>query len=308
MIQEIRNTLRKTGFYLSDNINTRGMSFDIIGRRDQTLLLIKVFQNVDAFTKANADELKLIANALRGSPIIIGHRSGGGRLEEGVIYSRFGVPIISKETFVDYFEEGVPPYVFSAPGGLYVRLDEELLGKLRQHRNVSLGTLAEVAGVSRRTVQMYLDGMSATIDIALRLEEFFGEPLVIPVNPFSYSKEIEQILTSWGALDPFEKHVFNKLKRLGYDVLPTVKCPFEALTTDINTLFLTGIRARNENVEEKVAIVSSISKVTERDSVIFVEKQGIRVSIRGTPLIGKEELKKIKEREEIQDLIKERKK
>jgi putative transcriptional regulator len=308
LINEIRDLLAKTGFYLSDKANTRGMSFDIIARRDQNLLLIKVLANVDAFTERNAGELKLIARTLSGSPILVGQRSGGGRLEEGVIYSRFGVPILSKETFVDFFAEGVPPFVFSAPGGLYVRLDGDLLRQLRDTKNISLGTLAEVAGVSRRTVQMYLEGMSATIDIALRLEEFFGEPLVIPVDPFAYTKDLEQALVSWNEFDTFEKHVFQKLQNLGFEVLPTLRCPFEALTSDREEIYLTGVRARNENVEEKVTIVSNISKVAERDSVVFVEKSRVRMSIRGTPIINKDELRKIKEREEIQDLIEERKK
>ena len=308
LINEIRDLLAKTGFYLSDKANTRGMSFDIIARRDQNLLLIKVLANVDAFTETNAGELKLIARTLDGSPILVGQRSGGGRLEEGVIYSRFGVPILSKETFVDFFAEGVPPFVFAAPGGLYVRLDGDLLRKLRDTKNISLGTLAEVAGVSRRTVQMYLEGMSATIDIALRLEEFFGEPLVIPVDPFAYTKDLEQALVSWDEFDTFEKHVFQKLQNLGFEVLPTLRCPFEALTSDREAIYLTGVRTKNENVEEKVAMVSNISKVAERDSVVFVEKSRLRVSIRGTPIINKDELRKIKEREEIQDLIEERKK
>jgi putative transcriptional regulator len=308
LINEIRDLLAKTGFYLSDKANTRGMSFDIIARRDQNLLLIKVLANVDAFTETNARELKLIARTLDGSPILVGQRSGGGRLEEGVIYSRFGVPILSKETFVDFFAEGVPPFVFAAPGGLYVHLDGDLLRRLRDTKNISLGTLAEVAGVSRRTVQMYLEGMSATIDIALRLEEFFGEPLVIPVDPFAYTKDLEQALVSWDEFDTFEKHVFQKLQNLGFDVVPTLRCPFEALTSDREEIYLTGVRTRNENVEEKVTMVSNISKVAERDSVIFVEKSRVRMSIRGTPIINKDELRKIKEREEIQDLIEERKK
>jgi putative transcriptional regulator len=308
LINEIRDLLAKTGFYLSDKANTRGMSFDIIARRDQNLLLIKVLANVDAFTETNARELKLIARTLDGSPILVGQRSGGGRLEEGVIYSRFGVPILSKETFVDFFAEGVPPFVFAAPGGLYVHLDGDLLRRLRDTKNISLGTLAEVAGVSRRTVQMYLEGMSATIDIALRLEEFFGEPLVIPVDPFAYTKDLEQALVSWDEFDTFEKHVFQKLQNLGFEVVPTLRCPFEALTSDREEIYLTGVRTRNETVEEKVTMVSNISKVAERDSVIFVEKSRVRMSIRGTPIINKDELRKIKEREEIQDLIEERKK
>src|SRR3990170_2183524 len=162
LIDEVREVLTKTGFYLSERHDQRGLSFDVVARRDDLLLLLKVLQNVDAFSRANADELRLIATTLEGSPLVVGERSGSGPLEEGVIYSRFGVPIVSKQTFVDLFEEGVPPFLFSAPGGLYVRMDSEALRTARDRRGISLGTLADVAGVSRRTIQMYMEGMSAT--------------------------------------------------------------------------------------------------------------------------------------------------
>ncbi len=194
LVDEVRDLLAKTGFYLSERHDRRGLSFDVVARRDDLLLLLKILQNVDAFSRSNAEELRLIATTLSGSPIVIGERSGSGSLEEGVIYSRFGVPIVSKQTFVDLFEEGVPPFMFSAPGGLYVRLDAEVLRTAREERGISLGALAEVAGVSRRTIQMYMDGMSATVDIALRLEEFLGESLVVPVDPFAYTKETGEAL------------------------------------------------------------------------------------------------------------------
>ena len=48
--------------------------------------------------------------------------------------------------------------------------------RLREERSISLGTLAEIAGVSRRTIQMYENGMGAMIDVAIRLEEFSTSP------------------------------------------------------------------------------------------------------------------------------------
>src|SRR3989304_1669875 len=101
-------------------------------------------------------------------PLVVGERSGTGPLEDGVIYSRFGVPILARQTFVEFLEDGVPPFVFSAPGGLYVRLDTEALRRAREERQISLGTLADVAGVSRRTIQMYPEGVAAAGDIAPR--------------------------------------------------------------------------------------------------------------------------------------------
>src|SRR5207245_11118615 len=112
-----------------------------------------------------------------------GERSGTGSLEDGVIYTRFGVSILSRRTLGEFLEEGVPPFLYSAPGGLYVRLDADALRRLREERQVSLGTLAAIAGVPRRTSQLYLEGMSATMEDAMRLEEVVNETLVMPVDP-----------------------------------------------------------------------------------------------------------------------------
>src|SRR3989454_3775045 len=274
LLEDVRKILAKTGFFLSEETNTRGLSFDAVARRDEVLLLVKVLLNVDAFSKASAEELKMIATTLKGAPLLIGERSGAGPLEDGVIYSRSGVPILSRHTFKDFFEEGVPPFIFSAPGGLYVKLDGEALRRAREAKQISLGALAEVAGVSRRAIQMYLDGMSATIDIALRLEEFLGEPLVVPMDPFLYSSRVADLLTGFEDFERFERDVFRRLARLGYDVLPTVKCPFEAFTKDREIVLLTGVTSARERAHEKASIVSNLARIVERHSVLLVERRG----------------------------------
>src|SRR5437867_4611693 len=123
ILKETREALAKTGFFLSQPHGERGLCFDLVARRDDTLLIVKVFQNVDGLSKGTAQELKTIARTLEGSPLVIGERSGTGPLEDGVIYGRFGVPILCRSTLLEFLEEGVPPFLFSAPGGLYVRLD-----------------------------------------------------------------------------------------------------------------------------------------------------------------------------------------
>lgn len=307
LIEDLREALAKTGFFLSDRHGERGLCFDFVARRDAQLLIIKVLQNVDALSKATADELKVIAWTLKGAPVVIGERSGTGPLEEGVTYTRFDVPILSRNTFLEFFEDGVPPFIYSAPGGLYVRLDADALKRLREERTLSLGSLAEMAGVSRRTIQMYLEGMSASIDVAARLEEVLGEPLVLPVDPFALIREAEQALRSPVVLEAFERELFQRLQRLGYDVLPTVRSPFDAFTQHDEKTLLTGVESPDTNLEKKAAIVSNIGRVVERDAVLFVERRSIRVTIQGLPVIAREELKKVRDRDAVEDLIAERK-
>ncbi|MEK6810485.1 MAG: transcriptional regulator, partial [Candidatus Thermoplasmatota archaeon] len=50
-----------------------------------------------------------------------------------------------------------------------------------------------------------------------------------------------------------------------------------------------------------------LARIVERDGVLFVERRTTRTSLEGTPIIGKDELKRIRDRAEILELIEERK-
>jgi putative transcriptional regulator len=307
VLEETRKGLAKTGFFLSQPHGVRGLCFDLVARRDDTLLIVKILQNVDALNKDTAHELLGISRILEGSPIVVGERSGTGSLEDGVLYTRFGVPILSRRTLADLLEEGVPPFLFSAPGGLYARLDAEALRRVREEREVSLGTLAEMAGVTRRTIQMYLEGMSATMDVAMRLERLLNESLVLPLDPFGW-------LTDRGAgeapaqrLEGFERELFARLQRLGYAVLPTARSPFDALSSKEATTLLTGVGDADSTLDRKAEVVSNISRVVEKDSVMFVVRRSLRRSIRGVPVIAREELRRMKDSDDVEEMISERK-
>ena len=303
LIAKTRDTLAKAGYYVSKPLNTRSISFDIVARRDKQLLIVRILSNVDAFSKENAEEMKTLAEALQASPLMIGERSGSGEIEEGIVYSRFSVPIISVQTLGVYLLEGVPPFIFAAPGGLYVRLDNHILKKLREERGISLGNLAEVAGVSRRTIQMYESGMGAMIDVALRLEDFLRAPLVMPVDPFEYKPEERERCYQLKASDEFSQQVFERLLALGFSVVPTSKAPFDALTKDLGVLVLTGINQDESKLRDKARTVTDISKITEHQSVIFIERIRSRESLEGTALVGRDELRKLEESDKLFDLV-----
>ncbi len=309
LIEAVRSVLTKSGFYVSKPLNVRGISFDIVARRDDALLIVKILSNIDAFSKENAEEMRILGEALDASPLLVGERSGSGDIEEGIVYSRFGVPIISPSTLSEFLLEGVPPFIFAAPGGLYVRLDRDLLKKLREEKNISLGTLAEIAGVSRRTIQMYESGMGAMIEVAIRLEEFLNQPIVMAVDPFAKQPKGQKIpvnIEKLDDLDIFTRDVFKSLSHIGFSIVPTNRCPFDALTKNDRFVFLTGLGKDETKLLEKARTVRDISRITERSSVIFIEKVKTRCSIEGTPLVGKDELKKIDGSDSLYDLVESR--
>jgi putative transcriptional regulator len=285
----------------------RSISFDIVARRDRSLLLIKVLTNVDAFSKENADDMKILAEALSGSALLVGERSGAGEIEEGIVYSRFNVPIISLRTLTELLLENVPPFIFAAPGGLYVKLDSEVLRRLREDHNISLGTLAEVAGVSRRTIQMYEQGMGAMIEAAVRLEEYLNTPVVLPVDPFTPRPEVrDRTPIDLERCDPFTREVYRVLTNIGYTVQPTSKAPFEAVTQQRDAILLTGMGLNESQIKDKARVVHDITRVTGKEAVIFIEKVRSKHSLEGTALISKDELQKIDESKKLRRLVVER--
>ncbi len=306
LLAQARALLSKTGFFVSTENWRRGLSFDMVARRDDILLLIKLLLNVDALSESAARELHLMSHALEGNSLLVGTKSSSGNLMEGVVYSRFGIPIVSMASFREYLEEGVPPFIFSAPGGLYVKLDTDLLERARE-RGISLGQLAEVAHVSRRTIQMYLDGMSATVDAALRLEEFLMEPLVLPLDLFPHGREAETKDVAASVSEDFRGRIAGLLTQLGYEVLLALRSPFDAITKDQDFLLLSGMEEYERGLQRKAEVVSNLSRIVERDSVIFVKQRKSRVSLLGVPLIDSPELRKIRGREEIVELVEERK-
>ena len=214
--------------------------------------------------------------------------------------------MLNSKTLGDFFLEGVPPLIFSAPGGFYVNIDGNALRDAREDKGVSLGTLAEVAGVSRKSIQMYENGMSTVIDVALRLEEYLKIPLIKSLDPFSFLKEVEDIKIEFNKSEPSEGDIFSQLRALGYDVVPTVHCPFDALTQDKKVIIITGISNYDKKTAEKARIMSNLSKITEQYSVIFLEKEVSKENLEGTPIIQKAELEQMDDSDEIINLISER--
>ena len=306
MINTTRAILAKAGFDVSSAISIRSICFDVVGRRGNTLLIIKVLSNVDAFSRENANEMKIMSNALDASPMIIGETSSSGKLEKGIIYTRFKIPIISNETLADQLLEEVPPFIFAAPGGLYVKIDSDTLRELREERGISLGTLAETAGVSRRTIQMYENGMGAMIDAALRLEEFLGTDIIEPLDPFTYAKDEKvEAKEVKGTGSKTGSDQLDRLVNIGFSITPIVRGPPDAITrdSDSNTVLLTGVGDEESKLIQKALIVSELSNLSHRHSVVIVRKKPEHERIRSTALVTDDELKKIDDKDQLTDIV-----
>lgn len=302
LIAKVRSNLSECGFFVTEPHNLRSVSFDAIARKGDQLLVLKMLSNIDSLSHSDADDLRALAATLDASPIVIGLHSSAAELEDGILYSRFGLPILSVGSFEALMAEGMPPLVYAAPGGLYVRVDGETLRSVREAKSISLGALAEAAGVSRKAIQMYEAGMGAMVEIAARIEEFLDEPIVLPLDPFEFTSEMADAMKALEKVEESNKEIFDMLREIGYFVLPTRRCPFDAFARE-EELLLTGIGGDERLVERKARVVGDLSRVTEKKSVIIVQEDSRIKAIEGTPLVSKDELRRADRSEDLMELI-----
>lgn len=309
LINQIRETLTNAGFYVSELCSMRPIGFDLVARRDNSLLIIKVLTNINAMSEEVANELNTLSNLLKGCPILIGERKGTGPIEEDVVYDRFGIQAISHETLKNHLLEGIPLEVYAAPGGLYVNLNSEKIKKLRREHNISLGSFARSLRVSRRTVQMYEEGMNSSVEIAFRIEDALGTQVTVPIDILKTPLK-KKIFSNRGKQSElfreFQKEIFSILKTVGYKVIPMERAPFEAVSQDKKKILLTCVDRYDRKLLKKAHVISSISKITEKHAVLITDKDVNKKNIEGTPLIVKKELKKTRGPEELLELILER--
>jgi putative transcriptional regulator len=150
--------------------------------------------------------------------------------------------------------------------------------------------------VSRRTIQMYENGMGAMIDVAIRLEEFPQPADRHPGQPVPALLGAQASGEGEGArpaLPMFRQEVFDQLARMGF---PSSRRPAARSRPwqGRSILILTGLGKRRQAQGQGHGRGRHL-QVTERCSVIFIEKSRSEHNIGGTPIVGKDELRKIAE-------------
>ncbi|PSP75673.1 transcriptional regulator [Halobacteriales archaeon QS_1_68_20] len=309
LVGNVTAMFRDAGFAVSDRCAIRPKSFDVVARRDEDVLLLKILGNVDAFDSTTGEEMRRLGHYLNATPLVIGLTTRDEELERGVVYFRHGVPVLSPDTALDLFVENVPPLIYAAPGGLYVNIDGDVLADEREERGWSLGRLADELGVSRRTVSKYEDGMNASIEVAAELEELFSDELTSPVDALDGAEDVRDAepTPEDPEADPGDERVIAIMRRAGFDVHPTLRAPFKAVSEDEQGAdnLLTGHSEFTETAQKRARIMGSIGRVTRTRSVYFVDRAN-RQEVEGTAIVEREDVEDIDEPEQFRELIRER--
>ncbi|QLG26346.1 transcriptional regulator [Halorarum halophilum] len=313
LVGNVTAMLDDAGFLVSDRCAVRPKSFDLAARRGEDLLLLKVLGNVDAFDGPTGAEMRRLGHYLSGTPLVVGLRTRDEDIKPGVVYFRHGVPAIHPDTLYDLLVEEAPPLIYAAPGGLYVNIDGDLVADERQERGWSLGQLADELGVSRRTVAKYEDGMNASVEVAVQLEDLFDRPFSDPVRVLEGAEEVREAepTPEPPQADPDDEHVHAVLSRAGFLVHPTQRAPFKAVSedtddTDVAFTLLTGHSSFTKTAAKRAKLMASLGRVTRTRAVYFTEERSKRESLDGTAIVSVDELAETDDPARVRELIRER--
>ncbi|WP_175060271.1 transcriptional regulator [Thermococcus sp. 2319x1] len=305
LLRIVESIFRGTGFRVA-RMEFKGSCFDLAASRLFLLLFVKVIQNIDSLTEEQAEDLKRLAKFFEASPLIVGLRSKSEELEEGVVYERHGIYALSPQTLYDVLVENELPAIFAERGGFYVRVNGEYLRKLREKHGYSIGELAELLGVSRKSLQNYERGEQAmSLEVALRLEELFEAPIAKPIDVLHAKVEAKMEVEPETEL---EKEVFKRLEDFGMGVVKIKKAPFDAISKEEGVKILTGIsEKKTSSTVKRAQMVNEVSKIIQSDGLFILEKTKIEV-VGEIPLIPKEKLNEIRDADELIEMIEELKK
>jgi len=300
-LQLVISVMITAGFEVSERFSIRPRSFDLIARNNGTLLVIKVVAHIDSVNEDAAFDLEVISRHLGGIPLIVGERAREAELERGAVYVRYGIYAISPATLYDYFVEKIPPLVYASPGGLYVNINGDALRELRENRNMSLGDLGQVLGVSRRTISKYESGMGTTLDVAIRIEEYFDTGVVEHIDLMQHEEHPPELKHEWA--DKKERNVpIEFLEQIGMHLHTLRGAPFQALLTFEKHTILTGYGPA-QKVVKRAALIGNLSQIAKKHAMCIITDYHKQKKIGKTLVIGEERLHRIEDGFELLDMI-----
>jgi putative transcriptional regulator len=287
IIREVAEVLLNCN-YMSVLCTGMHSCFDILAKREEALL-VKVLENIDAFTRQQAEDMRKIAGMVAGEGFLVGERSNEYELQDGVLYERYKIPAGTVRTFRGIVEEELPKV--RKRKELLVDIDGEKMVKRRGEMKLSLDELARKSGISKETLYRYEHGrIYASEENARRIEEILGVELRKFINPFGRRQKFvsEETLISV----------------LGFESVRTKTAPFDIVGKERKLLFA-GEEKDRRTMRKRAEVYANVMEVFGSGSCFILNKYK-KDSIAGIPVVRRDEIKEIKKARELMKLIEER--
>jgi len=246
-------------------------------------IIVKTLSNVDGVRPEHASELKKFSYCLDVEPLIVGDRTKRSPLRKRVIYERFGIKVLSLDTFKEYVScsRVFPSY---SRGRRVIEFDPGQLKRLREEAGLSLSGMAEEIGVTKEAVYLYEKGvLRMREDIAKGIERKFKVRLAR--NSDKQFRIPEEKL---------EKYVSVLFQSFDFEVKEFDRIGFDALAYDnMNRIVVSEDLPRDpEKVRDLSEFFNGFTAFVSEDREL------------DPPILPKKELEGISSKKELLDLLK----
>ena len=169
-------------------VGDSSLSYDAIIRipnysdNEEGKFIIKVKGDAEKVSRDAIIDLIVLSKVSNSTPIIVGIKYGDEEMIDGVAYKVHGVYAVGVRTFKRILDNDNIKFV-KDKGIIKASVKGQLLRKLRENRGMSLGDLAKMLGVTRRTIYEYERGsIEASERTARMLVNLFDEDLLNNVD------------------------------------------------------------------------------------------------------------------------------
>ena len=282
ILEQISIYLLKKGFTIKVLTRT---CFDIVARKETQILLIKILEDANSISEEYARQMLNVSSYMGGSSLIIAEKAGK-KLNDNVVYIRFGIHTLNFNTFRASVDNKLP-FIKSDHAGLTAHIIGDRLKGIREREGISLGEIAGKVGVTKKMIQRYESGEAEiTVNKALRIYDIFGHSVFDKINIFKTPNEGNQEAKS---------DISRKYSDLGFKAIETKKVPFDIMAKKEKEIILTEVGDKS-NPQLK-----SLSRLIDAERLaIFKDKKP-----KDMPALTKKEFLEFEKAKELIKFLKE---
>jgi len=293
LVNKVVGTLIKHGF----SIAVSEGCFDIAARQEH-LMLIKVLVNIDSLTEEHAASLRTISYFLSAYPMVVSVKTNRDFLKDGVVYSRFQLPVITPD-MLDMVLEEEAVAMKSAKGRYAAEINVSALREKRKEMNMTIQELADAVGISKKALyEIETKRTNPSLDTLEKLEKLLRTDLKTSYEMKTAGKSYMK------PKDEFERVVDKELKRMGMESSPVRSAPFEIVGKEKFSV-ITSLSKNGLKIKRSARTVKSLSDMFATKG-FFVVKTAKEKVVSGVPVLLESELPEIESPKELKKIIKEK--
>lgn len=296
LVDQVLQLLHANGFTFQSFMDSNS-SFDIIARRQNMVLILKVLSNIDSLRAEHARDLQKLSHVFNANSLIVGEKTKVFELQRNVLYERYGLPVLSLDGFSALLQQKMPVQR-SFKGKNIVELDAEKLRAQREARALTLKDLSERAGISLESLHRYEHGSPAQLDVAEKLEEILHAKLIRGINVFEHAYGNRELSN-----DPLSNNVLEQLRDLGLKLSVFERAPLTAADAE-QRLLISHVENPHAAVK-KALLLEKTQHVTQHPGII-VTRSRKKLHVNNVPVLHEEEISTFSNVKDMMRMVHER--